>query len=221
MTYCLLPRERGRDKPRGASGRKRWKRRHGNGSDWRSKALGPRRLVREHEPRKGERARRAVTHARSRFGDCRFQRGKSFGGRKAHRGTRLRGREKRCEPHGRQRAATCAQGRRGGNRRGGGKPRGRNTERDGLSFPKVRQRCRAGSGLSGSYGGGASLEIPREEDPVGRSDRLNWRSRESRRQGQEGPGSGCGSVPVPVRSRSSQVIHAFQRSGGQGHGGQR
>jgi hypothetical protein len=35
-------RTRTQDKPRGAPGRKRWKRRHGNGPDWRSKALRPR-----------------------------------------------------------------------------------------------------------------------------------------------------------------------------------
>jgi len=56
-------------------------------------------------------------------------------------------------------------------------------------------------------GGGAIFGNPKRGDPVGRPDRLNGWSRESRRQGQEGPVPKCVSISLPPRRRSSQVIH--------------
>jgi hypothetical protein len=71
------------------------------------------------------------------------RRRESFEGQQgARRGSLFRDREKRCEPHDRQRHATRPQGHGGINRRGGAKPRGRHAGWE-SAFPSRRRRASA------------------------------------------------------------------------------
>ena len=106
--------------------------------------------------------------------------GKASEGREASRGGRTsHARRQRCseavfrkrdEPQGRQRVAIHAHGIGGANRRGGGKPRGRNAEATWQSSPEGSSReGGAGSGLwCWQDDGGAFFGNPRRGSPVGR-----------------------------------------------------
>jgi len=90
---------------------------------------------------------------------------RSSEGQERTTGKRTRTPRKRGEPHGRQPGATNRHDAGGENRRGGGKPRGRNTIGAGRSGPKVSERKRepTGSGLLHRVRRRGSLETPREE----------------------------------------------------------
>lgn len=90
---------------------------------------------------------------------------KALEGRNASRESRFRSRWKRDGPHGRQAGATSHHGRRGENRRGGVKPRGRN-ETGAWHRRSEEVAWRHGtSGVDSSveYGGGALWKTPGEE----------------------------------------------------------
>ena len=115
---------------------------------------------------------------------------KASKGRSASRGCSFRDELKRDEPQDRQRDAIGPRGRRGGNRRGGEKPRGRNADGAGRLIPKARRRRRAGSGLPGSADGGAFFGNPQERKPGSNAGRHGPGSRRARRhQGHEGRAS--------------------------------
>lgn len=99
---------------------------------------------------------------------------------------------KHQEPHGWQRVATYAQGRRGESRQGGGKPWRRNEDRRWFRLTRSRiSDGAAGVDSSAAYGGGAIFGNPRRGIRQGlarRFRRRRWSRRKRRRQVQEGPG---------------------------------
>lgn len=115
--------------------------------------------------------------------------------------TSFRDEGKQGEPQDRQQGETNLHGRRGSNRRGGAKPRGRHAGRTGCPPPKGNAATRIpGSGLPGSERWRGDLwTTPREDVRLeSRTARIGMR-RNSRRQGQEGRAHMLTHVAAPDR----------------------
>jgi hypothetical protein len=169
--------ERRPAKPKGATGAVCRQRHAAQRTRRQSKALRSR--LRE----SGEERTRGKARWRHRA-SCR--RRESFEGQNVSRESWFRDRRKRGEPQDRQRDETSPRARRGANRRGGAKPRGRNA--GGCGNPLRRVRKCSGVNSSGDVDGGAIFGQTQERKPgdVSRRVARTGMCRERRHEGQEG-----------------------------------